>query len=361
MFPIVPWLFEFFHQRRDAPAAGGGPLVHDHFEWYTDLWTRCEDRGFHGIFFSEHHFGAGYSPSPNLLVAHMAARTTKLRLGVLGVVSGYATPWRVAEEFAMLDHLTGGRLEMGVVSGIPPEMATAGIDHAARLRRHREVMDVLSAAIAASSTGVAVTHRGPEWAFTDVRLLPPFLQDRPVPWTAARSVDSAAAAGARGWRVCLGFLDAQDLAGLARAHAAAADRSGHASGSGQIGLRRLVTFVDRTSAQRSGMHAAKRRLLDVLTASAGGLPPWASLLDRPDEHNDALSDEEFIAGTPEQVAEEIVRQCATVGAGHFVATFSAMDRTELAEAHEAYAEYVIPRVSAPSEARAVSRESCTPP
>ena len=39
-----------------------------------------------------------------------------MRLGALGTVTPYATPWRVFEEFAMLDHLTHGRLEMGVVS-----------------------------------------------------------------------------------------------------------------------------------------------------------------------------------------------------------------------------------------------------
>ena len=115
-------------QSRSDPQA-----VHDHFRWYVDLWTRADSRNFEGIFFSEHHFGAAYSPSPNLLISHVAARTTRLRLGVLGSVRPYATPWRIVEEIAMLDHLTDGRLEIGVVSGIPPELAVVG--HHRRCRR----------------------------------------------------------------------------------------------------------------------------------------------------------------------------------------------------------------------------------
>jgi alkanesulfonate monooxygenase SsuD/methylene tetrahydromethanopterin reductase-like flavin-dependent oxidoreductase (luciferase family) len=52
-----------------------------HFARYLDLWVRDETLGFEGIFFSEHHFGRSYSASPNLLIAALAARTKKLRLG----------------------------------------------------------------------------------------------------------------------------------------------------------------------------------------------------------------------------------------------------------------------------------------
>ena len=133
---IKPWLFEFFHQPLDPQLRGDPQAVHEHFRWYTDLWTRADTRNFEGIFFSEHHFGAAYSPSPNLVISHVAARTTRLRLGVLGSVTPYTTPWRIVEEIAMLDHLTDGRLEIGVVSGIPPELAVVGISPQVAAERH---------------------------------------------------------------------------------------------------------------------------------------------------------------------------------------------------------------------------------
>ena len=92
-----------------------------HFARYLDLWARDESLGFEGIFFSEHHFGRSYSASPNLLIAALAPRTTKLRLGVMGVVLPH--PARVVEEIGMLDHLTGGRLEIGTAIGVPQELA----------------------------------------------------------------------------------------------------------------------------------------------------------------------------------------------------------------------------------------------
>ena len=144
---IKSWLFEFFHQPTDEQRRSDPQAVNEHFHWYIDLWTRADARNFEGIFFSEHHFGAAYSPSPNLLISHLAARTTRLRLGVLGSVSPYATPWRVVEEIAMLDQLTNGRLEIGVVSGIPPELAVVGITPDVAAARHAEVIDVLDAAL----------------------------------------------------------------------------------------------------------------------------------------------------------------------------------------------------------------------
>ncbi len=56
------------------------------FQRLSRPWTSAEAAGFEGIFFSEHHFGASYSPSPNLLIAAVAVRTKKLRLGVMGMV-----------------------------------------------------------------------------------------------------------------------------------------------------------------------------------------------------------------------------------------------------------------------------------
>jgi len=71
------------------------------FARYLDLWVRDEALGFEGILFSEHHFGRSYSASPNLLIAALASRTKKLRLGVMGVVLPYYHPARVVEEIGI--------------------------------------------------------------------------------------------------------------------------------------------------------------------------------------------------------------------------------------------------------------------
>jgi len=110
---IRPWVFEFFPELDGA----AGSEVSRYFGKYLDLWKRDEELGFEGIFFSEHHFGGSFSPSPNLLIAATAARTSRIRLGVMALVVPYYAPARIIEEIGMLDHLSGGRLVLGLGAG----------------------------------------------------------------------------------------------------------------------------------------------------------------------------------------------------------------------------------------------------
>ena len=120
---IRPWVFEFFPTPPEMNVKFDPAVSQRYFDSYLDLWASAEPAGFDGIFFSEHHFGNAYSPSPNLIIAQMALRTKALRLGVMGMVVPYHQPWRLAEEIGMLDHLTGGRLEIGTAAGIPNELS----------------------------------------------------------------------------------------------------------------------------------------------------------------------------------------------------------------------------------------------
>src|ERR1700744_3985622 len=136
---IKPWLFEFLPEIGNAHAEPEPEAVATLFARYLDLWVRDETLGYEGIFFSEHHFGRSYSPSPNLLIAALASRTRTLRLGVMGVVLPYYHPARVVEEIGMLDHLTGGRLEIGTAIGVPQELARMGMTMAEARERNDEI------------------------------------------------------------------------------------------------------------------------------------------------------------------------------------------------------------------------------
>ena len=118
-------------------------VTSEYYRWHLELWRRAEEFGFEGIFFSEHHFGLGYSPSPNLLIARTAAVTRTLRLGVMGVVLPYYEPWRVVEEIGMLDQISGGRIEIGTASGIPQEMAQIGLTVEEANARAAEAIEIL--------------------------------------------------------------------------------------------------------------------------------------------------------------------------------------------------------------------------
>ena len=199
---IKPWLFEFL------PELGGPsvePDAHDVaalFARYLNLWVRDEALGFEGIFFSEHHFGRSYSASPNLLIAALASRTKKLRLGVMGVVLPYYHPARVVEEIGMLDHLTGGRLEIGTAIGVPQELSRLNLTMAEARERNDEIVAVLDAAL----TNRIVSHHGKYFSFSDLRLLPrPLQQPSPPRWTTVVSAESARRAARRRIKISTGF------------------------------------------------------------------------------------------------------------------------------------------------------------
>ena len=173
---IKPWLFEFFPELGDEARDSAPAEMADYATRYLDLWTRDEALGFEGIFFSEHHFGGSFSASPNLLIAAVAQRTRKLRLGVMGVVLPYYHPARVVEEIGLLDLLTGGRLEVGTAVGVPQELARLGMTMEEARERSDEIVDVIDAALAQR----VVSHQGKHFSFSNLRLLPRTLQ-RPSP------------------------------------------------------------------------------------------------------------------------------------------------------------------------------------
>ena len=191
---IKPWVFEFLPELGGPTTEPNPRDVATLFGRYLDLWARDEALGFEGIFFSEHHFGRSYSPSPNLLIAALASRTKKLRLGVMGVVLPYYHPARVVEEIGMLDHLTGGRLEIGTAIGVPQELARLNMSMDEARERNDEIVTVLDAALA----NRVISHRGKYFSFSDLRLLPrPLQQPSPPRWTTVVSAESARRAARR--------------------------------------------------------------------------------------------------------------------------------------------------------------------
>ena len=120
-----PYLPEDFREKYrsvwvDIPNSLYDPVRgHELYNVYLDELEYAEECGFDGIGVNEHHAnGYGLTPSPNLMAAALARRTSKSALVVLGnSIALYNPPLRVAEEFAMLDVISGGRLLAGFPVG----------------------------------------------------------------------------------------------------------------------------------------------------------------------------------------------------------------------------------------------------
>jgi alkanesulfonate monooxygenase SsuD/methylene tetrahydromethanopterin reductase-like flavin-dependent oxidoreductase (luciferase family) len=337
---IKPWIFEFLH----APAAEDGEVARQIatavFDKGVALWKRLDMLGFEGIFFSEHHFGLSYSPSPNLLIAAIARSTARLRLGTMGMVLPLYQPWRVLEEIGMLDHLTGGRLEIGCASSVPQELIQTGIGPEENRDRFNESLQILDAWLAEP----VISHHGRYYRFDNLRIVPrPLQQPSPPKWTTVVSTASAIKSAARRSKICTAFESVARIKEIFDAYRAEADRLGIACGPDDFAIRRNVSVAPSEAEAHERSLMAREAAAKVLAGDPRVRQQSSSLLDAPKVGTGfSVHADEFIAGTPAQVAEQIVAQCHGCGAGHFVAILGRAVDEQRIQAVELFAEQVIP-------------------
>lgn len=302
------------------------------------MWERDEALGFHGIFFSEHHFGGSFSASPNLLIAATAARTKTIRLGVMGVVVPYYAATRVIEEIGMLDQLSGGRLEIGTAVGVPQELAKVGLSMEVAREIYNEAIEVLDASL---ETGIA-DHDGKFFKYENLRLLPRLAQVKPPKWSTVVSADSARRAARRSSKICTGFTSVPEVKKIFDAYLDEARNAGLEADGDCLGLRRRVIVAESEQAASEMTHSAAERYKNFVANDSR--MKFSHVPDGPQKGGGfSVSADEFISGTPAQVAEAIIEQCRHTGARHFLAVIhwgAGLD--EVRSAHDLFGQKVLP-------------------
>ena len=149
----------------------------------------AEELGFDAIWLAEHHFSDyGVAPSTAVLAGAIAARTDTIRIGTGVLVLPFHDPIAVAEQWAMVDQISGGRLDFGVGRGYQPgEFAGYGVPMGEARERFAEALDIIEG-LWANET---FSYQGKYRTLENVQLNPPPLQ-RPTPpiWMAAVSRES---------------------------------------------------------------------------------------------------------------------------------------------------------------------------
>lgn len=124
---------------------GSGRTLHQEYSDYLDLVRLVESEGLDSAWVSEHHFAEdGYLPSLLPMLAAFAAVTERIELGTGVVLAPFHDPIRLAEDFAVVDQLSNGRVICGLGIGWREEEFRAfNLDIATRTRRLREIVDIL--------------------------------------------------------------------------------------------------------------------------------------------------------------------------------------------------------------------------
>ena len=115
------------------------------YESYINMLAYAEELGFDGIGVNEHHQTAyGMMPAPNLIASALIQRTKRVKIAVLGrALPLVGNPIYIAEEFAMLDNMSRGRLIAGFVRGIGAEYHSSGVNPAFSHERFHEAHDLI--------------------------------------------------------------------------------------------------------------------------------------------------------------------------------------------------------------------------
>jgi alkanesulfonate monooxygenase SsuD/methylene tetrahydromethanopterin reductase-like flavin-dependent oxidoreductase (luciferase family) len=175
----------------------------------TDVYTTSLERivkmdrvGYDAVWLAEHHFN-DYSicPSIHMIGAWVAAQTQTLRIGTGVSLAAFYHPLRLAEEVALLDVISGGRVNWGAGRGFDKkEFKTFGVPFDESRARFRESVDIVLKAW----TEDRLTYRGDYHTYEDVEVLPkPAQTPHPPVWLAATSPDSIENAAKDGFSILM--------------------------------------------------------------------------------------------------------------------------------------------------------------
>ncbi|RYE54361.1 MAG: LLM class flavin-dependent oxidoreductase [Rhizobiaceae bacterium] len=179
----------------DHMDRSGEPLSAQ-YESRLKILEACDAAGFYSYHLAEHHgTPLGLAPSPSVFLSSVAQRTKRLRLGALVFTLSLYHPLRLIDEICMLDHLSKGRLDVGLGRGISPiELGFYGVDPAQAPDIYAEVSAIILQGLQTNS----LTYEGRHFSFRDVPIeLSPV--QKPIPlWYGVGNVESAQRAAQNG-------------------------------------------------------------------------------------------------------------------------------------------------------------------
>ena len=291
----------------------------ERFQLWVELGAVAERAGFDSCWFGEHHFNDYIVSSPQMVLAAIASRTESIRLGTAVSLLPNQDPVRLAEDFATLDLLSGGRAEVGFGSGITPEtFRLLGQDPAhahARMREHLDLLQRLWREERVSWRGV---HRPP---FEGGRAEPRPYRAAGVPINIATgtSRESAERAGRDGHRLMLMtvFMHYRDFRPLADVYRESYAAAGH----DPDGM--CVSAVAYVHVRRDGRDAWERwqpyvanyiHFVARLAKSQGLSPTLQTVFREGPRALDARGRREAdICGNASEVSEQLARASAELG------------------------------------------------
>lgn len=300
----------------------------------------ADEAGFYCLQLAEHHATPlNMVPVPGVFLGAVARLTKRIRLGTLVYLLPLYSPLRMLEEIAMLDHLSHGRLEVGVGRGVSPfELKFHKVEHQDSREIFIDAFKCLSAGLNAKS----LTYSGPHYQYENVPIeMHPLQKPHPAFWYGSSGAEGSTWAGEQGMHfVTLGSmkLARQNIdtfkTSLAKRGSAAQPKAEFPGGAA-IGVQRHI-FVDDTDekARAWAKPAMEAHLKNInWLRSKHGVTGLTTRLNvvRGATFEECIEEGSVIAGSPATVRAEIERQVHELGINYLL-TYMFLGTMSLSEA-----------------------------
>ena len=307
----------------------------DHYERILQQAERAEALGYACFWFGEHHFDfAGVIPSPPVLMSVAAKATKKIRLGVAVCLLPYRNPLFVAEEYAMVDVLSGGRLDFGVGRGTPPELAAFGVKE-----DNRDLLVESLEVVKMAWRDGKVSYHGKHHRIDGVSLnIRPVQRPTPPFFIAALSEGSYKVAGELGYPIlgipyasCKNIADMKAKIALYRETLAS---NGHDPKPFD------VTQCFHTSVAATNAEADKNARQGIAALLA------ARLSVRPRSYDELYKERMVMVGDPQRMIEQI-EEIRETGTNYiiFMMNFATLEQKTILDSMEIMAKEVLPKIA----------------
>ncbi len=317
----------------------------------------AEELGFDSVWLGEHHFtNYGICPSILTFASYLAARTEQIRIGLAVAVLPFYQPLRLAEEAAMVDVLSGGRLDFGVGRGYQRvEFDGFGVSMEESKERFQETMDILQLAWSEGR----FSYDGKFNKIDNVDVLPkPVQKPGPPIYAAAVSPDTATAMAEKGLPIMVGLTDTESA--IASAHANYREKRREVFPDGPDlelpVLRMLYLSQDGTSIRADAEGGFKNYLGSLISeGSPGGKTGvFSQSYEFYEKHFPRLEgltyetavERMLLFGEPEEIKERIQRLEREMSLNSLICWFSfgLLPHKKVMRSMELMAEHVLPHI-----------------
>jgi probable F420-dependent oxidoreductase len=307
---------------------------------FDDLWEQArlaEELGYDSVWLPEHHLMAGYMPAPLLGLASVASITSRVTIGTDVLIAPFYSPVRLAEDIAVLDDMSGGRFVAGVALGYRrEEFAALGVPWNERGRRMRDTLIAVRLLLESES---ATFHAG-HVSFDDVTIFPRPSRSIPI-WVGGWSDAAVTRAAELGdaWFPGPTATVEKVARALAVYDDALAERGRTRS---ELPIFREVWIADNPRDLDVGIERMRGLYVDdYLTWNHANVEagrdtdPW-----------EELKRDRFLVGSPEEVAEGVVRLGEEFGVTHLVARmhFHGSGQDDVLKSMRLFADRVAPGI-----------------